>query len=165
MRMSRTLHTAFERCLWLLAPHVAAAACADSDDRCRTTGCSQWCSRWSCTKEGCEGCGIELGCVRSPPPPHPPPHPRAPPWTKGFVPGSLNIYGGTDGLLYVNGERLNIKGANWFGSESRSGPPLGLDKHKISWYMEFLTRYNFNALRLLVRYQLEHIPAHLSSRL
>ena len=31
--------------------------------------------------------------------------------------------------LYANGEVLNIKGVNWFGSEGRSGPPLGLDKH------------------------------------
>ena len=31
--------------------------------------------------------------------------------------------------LYANGVRLHIKGVNWFGSEGRSGPPLGLDKH------------------------------------
>ena len=60
----------------------------------------------------------------------------------------LNIYG-YGGLLYANGERLNIKGVNWFGSENRAGPPLGLDRHNIEWYMSFLQRNNFNAIRFL----------------
>ena len=32
--------------------------------------------------------------------------------------------------LHINGVRLHIKGVNWFGSEGRAGPPLGLDKHE-----------------------------------
>lgn len=51
--------------------------------------------------------------------------------------------------IYANGQRLHIKGVNWFGSEGRAGPPLGLDKHEIAWYMRFLRAHNFNAIRFL----------------
>ena len=40
-------------------------------------------------------------------------------------------------------------GVNWFGSEGRSGPPLGLDKHQIGWYMKFLKDNDFNASTLV----------------
>jgi len=53
------------------------------------------------------------------------------------------------GLVYGNHLPFSIKGINWYGSESRNGPPGGLDKHSISWYMEFLARNDFNAIRLL----------------
>ena len=39
-------------------------------------------------------------------------------------PGALH-FEGHDGLLYANGRQFHIKGVNWFGSEGRSGPPLG----------------------------------------
>ena len=34
-----------------------------------------------------------------------------------------------DGKIYANGEAFDIKGINWWGSESRNGPPAGLNKH------------------------------------
>ena len=40
-----------------------------------------------------------------------------------------------------------------FGSEGRSGPPLGLDKHNIAWYMKFLKDNNFNAIRFLFNHE------------
>eukprot|EP00966_Prymnesium_polylepis_P015277 353483-Prymnesium_polylepis.1 len=36
-----------------------------------------------------------------------------------------------DGAIFGNGERFHFKGVNWFGSESRTGPPLGLHVHGI----------------------------------
>lgn len=47
----------------------------------------------------------------------------------------------------------SASGANWFGSEGRSGPPLGLDKHHIGWYMQFLKDNHFNAIRLLFNHK------------
>ena len=49
--------------------------------------------------------------------------------------------------------RLHIKGVNWFGSEGRSGPPLGLDKHTIGWYCKFLKDNGFNAIRFLFNHE------------
>ena len=43
---------------------------------------------------------------------------------------------------------------SWVGSEARAGPPLGLDKHPIAWYMEFLREHKFNAIRLLFNHQM-----------
>ncbi len=42
-----------------------------------------------------------------------------------------------------------------FGSEGRegAGPPLGLDKHEIAWYMRFLTENGFNAIRFLFNHE------------
>ena len=49
----------------------------------------------------------------------------------------LNIYG-YGGLLYANGERLNIKGVNWFGTEGQHAMLYGLEKHGLDYYLEFL---------------------------
>jgi len=57
------------------------------------------------------------------------------------------------GRLYANGEPFYLKGVNWFGSESRVGPPGGLNIHSISWYMDFLARHGFNAIRLLFNHE------------
>ena len=53
------------------------------------------------------------------------------------------------GKIYANGELFSIKGVNWFGSEAFNGPPGGLDKHSVGWYLDFLERHEFNAIRLL----------------
>jgi hypothetical protein len=74
-----------------------------------------------------------------------------PPWQDMIdESGALNIYG-HDGLLYANGERLHVKGVNWFGSEGRAGPPSGLDKHNIAWYCNFLKRHAFHSIRFFVQ--------------
>ena len=119
--------------LWLLIAgalrRVAAPHCMDGDTGCEQRDCSMWCNRWTCKKEGCHGCGKLEGCDdKPPPPPRPPPIPALPPWDTGVSVNTLTI-DAHQGALYANGRRLHIKGVNWFGSEGRSGPPLGLDKH------------------------------------
>ena len=59
------------------------------------------------------------------------------------------VFEARGGELYGNGEVFRFKGVNWFGSESRTGAPLGLDYHDIEWYMDFLKENNFNAIRVL----------------
>jgi len=109
--------------------HVAADGCMDGDKGCLERGCSMWCSQWTCNKDGCQGCGRREGCQdKPPPPPKPPPLPALPPWGLHSQANTLTIDAHL-GHLYANGKRLHIKGVNWFGSEGRSGPPLGLDKH------------------------------------
>ena len=68
-------------------------------------------------------------------------------------PGAIH-FEGRGGLLYGNEQQFHIKGVNWFGSENRAGPPLGLDKHPISWYMQWLKDNKFNAVRLLFNHQM-----------
>jgi aryl-phospho-beta-D-glucosidase BglC (GH1 family) len=75
-----------------------------------------------------------------------------PPWDASTEPDTLTVLA-HNGKIYANGERLDIKGVNWFGSEGRSGPPLGLDKHKIAWYMDFLRQHKFNAIRFLFNHK------------
>ena len=107
----------------------------------------------TCEKDGCEGCGRRQGCNdKPPPPPLPPPLPALPPWDADISADTLTIYAHS-GKLFANGKQLHIKGVNWFGSEGRSGPPLGLDKHHIDWYMKFLQDNKFNAIRFLFNHQ------------
>ena len=54
----------------------------------------------------------------------------------------------------ANSQPFHIKGVNFVGSEGRSGPPLGLDRHSIGWYMRFLRGHGFNAIRLLFNHKL-----------
>ena len=54
----------------------------------------------------------------------------------------------------ANGAPFHIKGCNFVGTEGRAGPPLGLDKHPIAWYMRFLRTHKFNAVRLLFNHQM-----------
>ena len=60
---------------------------------------------------------------------------------------------GQDGRLYANDVEFSVKGVNWFGSEAFNGPPGGLDKHSIAWYMRFLKQHDFNAIRLLFNHE------------
>jgi hypothetical protein len=139
--------------LVLLPAFALAGMCSDGDMGCLERECSMWCSRWTCKREGCRGCAEEIGCeAKSPPPPSPPPQPMLPPWDASTEPDTLTVLA-HNGKIYANGERLDIKGVNWFGSEGRSGPPLGLDKHKIAWYMDFLRQHKFNAIRFLFNHK------------
>ena len=56
-------------------------------------------------------------------------------------------------MLYANGEPFDLKGVNWFGSESRTGPPSGLARHSLGFYLDFLQFHGFNAIRLLFNHQ------------
>ena len=60
---------------------------------------------------------------------------------------------GQGGLIYANGQKFAIKGANWFGSEDRNGPMQGLDEHSIPFYLAFLRQHGFNAVRLLFNHE------------
>ena len=118
-----------------------------------TGACESWCNEWICLADACLSCGAEVGCpAKPPPPPGPPPLPRLPPWHEGLPSGEINFVA-EGGFLWANGARFYIKGINWFGSEGRAGPPLGLDKHDISWYMRFLTDNGFNAIRFLFNHE------------
>ena len=60
---------------------------------------------------------------------------------------------GLDGKLYGDRSVFSVKGINWYGSESRNGPPDGLEYHTADWFFEFLKRHNFNAVRLLFNHE------------
>lgn len=60
---------------------------------------------------------------------------------------------GREGQLIAGATPFALKGANWFGSETFSGPPNGLDKHSIGWYLDFLQRHRFNAIRVLFAHE------------
>ena len=120
-----------------------------------TCACESWCNEWICMADACLSCGAEVGCpAKPPPPPGPPPLPQLPPWYEGLPTGEINFVA-EGGFLWANGARFYIKGINWFGSEGRdgAGPPLGLDKHDIAWYMRFLTDNGFNAIRFLFNHE------------
>ncbi len=143
------VHPAAALLLLHALPATQALKCSDSDTRCIERGCSSFCNKWTCEHPGCPGCGPEIGCPdKPPPPPSPPPTPSLPPWDIGVKPGELYIVA-SHGKLFVNGMPLYIKGVTWFGSENRAGPPLGLDRNPISWYMQFLSDNGFNAIRFL----------------
>mmetsp|Transcript_26468 Transcript_26468/g.67219 ORF Transcript_26468/g.67219 Transcript_26468/m.67219 type:complete len:737 (-) Transcript_26468:276-2486(-) len=103
----------------------------------------------------CVECGTASGCpAKPPPPPKPPPLPAMPPFDyDARSPGALR-FAGRGGKLLANGKPFHIKGVNWVGSEARAGPPLGLDKHNIAWYMEWLRSNKFNAIRLLFNHEM-----------
>ena len=117
--------------------------------------CEAWCNQWTCNMNTCIDCAQEKGCAaKPPPPPRHPPRPAMPPFDyAGISPGAIH-FEGREGILFGNGEPFDIKGVNWFGSENRAGPPLGLDKHEIAWYMKWLKDNKFNAIRLLFNHQM-----------
>ena len=123
-----------------------------------TGGCADWCNKWICSNPSCLDCGCEIGCPCKPPmPPPPPPRPHMPPYDyPRLCPGALEFYG-EKGRLYGNGRPFHIKGVNWFGTENRAGPPLGLDRHDLAWYMKWLKRNKFNAIRLWAHQRPEHV--------
>jgi hypothetical protein len=51
------------------------------------------------------------------------------------------------GRIYANGGPFDIKGINWWGSESRNGPPGGLNKHSLAFYLDLIAFHGFNAVR------------------
>ena len=58
-----------------------------------------------------------------------------------------------DGKLYANGEPFHIKGVNWYGTESGLWPPGGMEFHDVEWYVKFLAKNQFNAIRLLFNHK------------
>jgi len=83
---------------------VTCEACNGIDDsmclaECRSSGCMDWCSQWTCSSADCALCGVEHGCARPPPPPTPSPSPS--------VPGELGV---TLSLMSVNEWRQLLEG-------------------------------------------------------
>lgn len=66
---------------------------------------------------------------------------------------ALLEFKGTDGRLFCNGQPFMLVGVNWFGSEAYNGPPGGLDKHSVEWFMDFLKANGFNAIRFLFTHE------------
>ena len=130
--------------------------------------CADWCNKWNCYRTYCSGCGRDVGCEDKPPPPSPPPNPPPPPGLPPQLPPLPALppfdyqrisphalsFEGVDGQLYANGEPFSIKGVNWYGSESRAGPPHGLDRHSMGWYFDWMKERKFNAVRFLFNHKM-----------
>jgi aryl-phospho-beta-D-glucosidase BglC (GH1 family) len=56
------------------------------------------------------------------------------------------------GRLYANGQPFDVKGINWFGSETEMTVPGGLRERKLGELLDFVACEGFNALRLLVNH-------------
>ena len=52
------------------------------------------------------------------------------------------------GELRMRGRAVQLKGASWFGMDGTGRVPDGLWVHDVDWYVDFLARRGFNALRL-----------------
>lgn len=75
-------------------------------------------------------------------------------------PAGIIDFEGHDGVVYATGPSgkavpFSFKGANWFGSEAYNGPPNGLAENSIGFYLDFLRKHDFNAIRLLFNH--EHV--------
>lgn len=55
--------------------------------------------------------------------------------------------------LFYNNSEFNLKGINHFGFETPNMAPHGYDYHDIDYYLDFLQKNNFNALRLPFSYE------------
>lgn len=121
-----------------------------------TTGCASWCAPYCATQQchlaNCQDCfsaqpevavpsltasrrGQVLEDCKQP-----------------AVDCTLDFHG-AHGKLYANGAPFDVKGANWYGSESQTGPPGGLHIHPPAWYFDFLSTHGFNAIRWLFNHE------------
>lgn len=61
---------------------------------------------------------------------------------------ALPEFKATSGKLSISGDPLQLKGASWFGAEGVGRVPDGLWTRNATFYISFLARNGFNALRL-----------------
>lgn len=61
---------------------------------------------------------------------------------------ALPVFTATSGNILMNDHIIRLKGASWFGAEGSGKVPNGLWLHNVSFYLEFLSRNEFNAIRL-----------------
>ncbi|KAL1499731.1 hypothetical protein AB1Y20_012418 [Prymnesium parvum] len=66
----------------------------------------------------------------------------------GSLWSALPQFTARDGTLLFDGHPLSLKGASWFGAEGKGAAPDGLWAHAPDFYLDFLARNGFNALRL-----------------
>ena len=60
---------------------------------------------------------------------------------------------GEHGRLLANGAPFAVKGINWYGSESHTGPPDGLQVNSAGFYWDYLASHSFNAARFLFNHE------------
>ena len=118
--------------------------------------CAKWCSQYTCSQPECLDCGRLQGCEgREPPsPPKPPPRPHLPPvslQTTGyeFVASDYFTYGSS--LLtnaWDGAEAIQIRGASWFGMETKACVVGGAEHLPIETIAGWLKEQGFNAIRL-----------------
>ena len=53
-----------------------------------------------------------------------------------------------DGALFIDDEPLKLRGVNWFGFGTKQGVFSGLYAQPVSWFLDFLERREFNAVRV-----------------
>ena len=53
-----------------------------------------------------------------------------------------------NGSLFINDESLHLRGVNWFGFGTKQGVFSGLYAQPVSWFLDFLERREFNAVRV-----------------
>ena len=114
--------------------------------------CADWCSVYTCSQTECLDCGIEHGCEgREPPsPPKPPPLPHLPPVTfEGREASDYFTYGATIHTnAWADAEAIRIRGASWFGMETKACVIGGAEHLPIETIAEWLKEHGFNAIRL-----------------
>ena len=72
---------------------------------------------------------------------------------RNVAPDAIEFLAPGDGTLRANGKVFHVRGANWFGSEGRAGPPGGLQMHSVEYYLAFLRLHGFNAIRVLFNHR------------
>ena len=63
-------------------------------------------------------------------------------------PESRPEFASKNGQLYMNGKPLHLKGINWYGFGTKQGVFSGLYAQPVSWFLSFLERNEFNAVRV-----------------
>lgn len=128
--------------------------------------CATWCSKYTCTQKECLDCGIDKGCEgREPPsPPKPPPLPLLPPVSVMLHrrrPSDYFTYGGTIATnAWQDAEPIQIRGASWFGMETKACTIGGAEHLPIETIAEWLKERGFNAIRLPLAADAVLRPSH-----
>ena len=60
----------------------------------------------------------------------------------------LPVFTARGGNVYLDNHKLVLKGISWFGADGSGKAPDGLWLHNADFYMKFLSKHGFNALRL-----------------
>ena len=72
---------------------------------------------------------------------------------------ALPDFTASGGTLRMAGQPVVLKGVNWFGAEEPEMVPNGLWAHSMAWYLDFIKRSGFNAIR--VPFALDNVQSNL----
>ena len=116
--------------------------------------CESWCPRKICCSfcddPACNGCGAVKECGMEAPASSMAPEAKSSGRSEpGAAPG---FQSGPDGFLYANGKRFQLKGINWWGSETANAVPGGLQHRTMDELLDFIAEQGFNAVRLLLNH-------------